>query len=139
MILVLFICTLFRGNGKDPSIIGVTKCQPADHILQAILIISGFLFTVIASVWGRKEYVYRQKIGYKTFIGNIEMTMDAILKLALTGFVSGFLVAGFGVGPAFVLAPSLLLFKQHPASVSATGQYIAMLNCLSATIVVTIF
>lgn len=26
MIFILFLCSWFRGNGKDPSIIGVTKC-----------------------------------------------------------------------------------------------------------------
>lgn len=110
MITILFVITLFRGNGVDPSVVGITKCQPADHILLVLLIVSGIASTVGASFWVKKEYVYRQKIGYKTFQGDIEMTIPSILKLALIGFMSGFLVAGFGVGSAFVVSPALFLF-----------------------------
>jgi len=62
----------------------------------------------------------------------------AILKIALLGFMAGLLNAGFGVGPAFVLSPGLILFNQHTASASATSMYISMLCTISSTMVVTL-
>jgi len=65
MMIVVFMCTLFRGNGVDPSIVGVTKCMAVDHLLLTILILSGIISTVIAAFWVRRDFVYKQKIGYK--------------------------------------------------------------------------
>ena len=139
MIIIVFLCTLFRGNGKDPSVIGVTKCEPVDHILLTLLILSGVVSTIIASIWVSRDYIYKEKICYTFEKGDIKLTVPAILKLAFIGFSAGFLQAGFGVGSAFVVSPALFMFDQHPATASATGMYIAMLNTMSASIVVAIF
>lgn len=64
MVMIVFLCSLFRGNGKKPSVVGVTKCQPFDHVLLVALIMSGILFTVGAAFWVRKDYVYKKQIGY---------------------------------------------------------------------------
>jgi uncharacterized membrane protein YfcA len=136
MILVVFFVSWFRGNGKVPSIIGVTKCEPLDIALLVVLILAGLCFTYISTKWEHKDYIYKKSIGYKNIKGDIDATPKAIAQLAALGFTSGLLNAGFGVGPAFVLTPGLVLFDQHPACASATSQYIAMLSTLASTIVV---
>lgn len=110
MICIIFICSLFRGNGKDESVIGITKCVPADHTILVMLIISGIIYTVIASLWGQKEHLYKQSIGYNFVKGDIQMDLKSIFKLGAIGFMAGFLNAGFGVGSAFVVSPALFLF-----------------------------
>lgn len=139
MVCIVFVCSLFRGNGKTPSVIGVTKCLPADHTILTLLIISGFVFTVIASMWVRNDYLYKKQIGYNFVKGDIAMDVKSILKLGAIGFMAGFLNAGFGVGSAFVVSPALFMFDQNPATASATGMFIATLNCVSSSIVVILF
>ena len=47
---VLFIVQLLRGSGKEPSVIGVTRCTATDWVLYATLITFGVLMTIL-SVW----------------------------------------------------------------------------------------
>ena len=54
MLFLLFITSLFRGNGKTPSVVGVTKCQPADHGIFASLIIGGIILTFAGAYVTRK-------------------------------------------------------------------------------------
>lgn len=65
MLVFLLICSLFRGSGKEPSVIGVKKCSVADNTIFALLILSGAVVTVISSVWVRREYIYKKSLGYK--------------------------------------------------------------------------
>jgi hypothetical protein len=111
MIIIVFMCTLLRGNGVEPSIVGVTKCMAADHVLLTILILSGIISTIIAAFWVRRDFIYKQKIGYTFEKGDILLTVPSILKLAFVGFAAGFLQAGFGVGSAFVVSPALFKFN----------------------------
>lgn len=83
--------SLFRGNGKTPSVVGVTKCLPADHIILVLLIISGIVYTVIASLWVRRDYIYKKQIGYNFIKGDIPMDVKSIIKLSAIGFMAGFL------------------------------------------------
>ena len=46
--IVLFIVQLLRGSGKEPSIIGSTRCSSIDWVLYAALIIFAFLMTVLS-------------------------------------------------------------------------------------------
>ena len=137
--MVLFIVSLFRGNGKDPSVVGVTKCQAADHILLAIIIVAGFVFTGIASYWSLLDYRIKEALNYNFQKSDIKMTAKPIIILSLVGFSSGFLQAGFGIGSAFVIMPPVKAFNQAPAVASATAMFIATLNTLSATLVLIIF
>lgn len=91
VIIILFIVSLFRGNGKDPSVINVTKCKPADHVLLIFLILSGILLTIGTSVWVRREYIYKQSIGYTFVQGDIKIDIRSILKLGAIGFSAGFM------------------------------------------------
>lgn len=67
MLLLLFIVSLFRGSGKTTSIVGVNKCNPADHVLLTVLIVGGFIAMFIGALIVRKEYVIKKEIGY-TFV-----------------------------------------------------------------------
>ena len=79
MILVVFICSWFRGNGKTPSIIGVTKCEPLDITILILLILAGCAFTYISAKWGAKEFDYKKKIGYTFEKGDIQLSKKAII------------------------------------------------------------
>ena len=48
MVFVLLILSLFRGDGKGPSFIGVNKCSAVDWIILVILLIAVIIFTLIA-------------------------------------------------------------------------------------------
>jgi hypothetical protein len=56
MLLLLFLTSLFRGNGKNPSVVGVTKCKPNDHIIFASLLLGGIILTVIGGIVVQREY-----------------------------------------------------------------------------------
>jgi hypothetical protein len=51
MLVILFLVSLFRGDGKNPSVVGVTKCKAADNVLLAILIVSGLVELIVGSYW----------------------------------------------------------------------------------------
>lgn len=51
MLIILFIITLFRGNGTQPSVVNVKKCIPADYGLLAALIICAVLEAALGSYW----------------------------------------------------------------------------------------
>jgi hypothetical protein len=50
MLIILLLVSLFRGDGKRPSIIGVKKCTPADNAILSMLIVLAF-FEFVIGVW----------------------------------------------------------------------------------------
>lgn len=139
VIITLFLISLFRGNGKDKSVVGITKCMPEDHVLFVFLILSGIVYAILAIWWMRKEQAHKTEIGYEFTKDEIKMDTKTLVKLNFMGFVAGFLHSGFGVGSGFTVNPTLVMLGLHPAPASATGMYIAMLNALAASIAVTLF
>lgn len=64
----------------------------------------------MASLWVRRDYLYKKEIGYNFIKGDIPMDVKSVLKLSAIGFMAGFLQAGFGIGSAFVVSPALFMF-----------------------------
>ena len=56
MLLALFIISFIRGNGREPSIIGVERCTGVDWVLFWLLVAIGALFTVVGVKITLKEY-----------------------------------------------------------------------------------
>jgi hypothetical protein len=52
----------------------VNKCDPADHILFALLILSGAVVTVISAVLVRKEFTIKESLNYDFVKGELKMT-----------------------------------------------------------------
>jgi hypothetical protein len=51
MVIILFLISYFRGSGKQPSVVGVVRCQPVDIFLLVLLIVIGIIYTIIAAFW----------------------------------------------------------------------------------------
>ena len=64
MLILLFTINLLRGDGKEPSIIGVTRCKQIDWVLFGTLIFSSTFLTITAIIILRKEYTYKKTIEY---------------------------------------------------------------------------
>jgi hypothetical protein len=64
MVLFLFFIALFRGDGRQPSVVGVEKCQPVDHALLVLLITGGVLATVFSAWWVRRDYKEKRALDY---------------------------------------------------------------------------
>ena len=62
------------------------------------------------------------------------MGLVSVVKLAIIGFMSGLLNAGFGLGSTFIVNPNLIKFDLPPLVASGTGIYMTFLNNLSSTI-----
>jgi hypothetical protein len=54
MLLILVITSLLRGPGHSPSVIGIQRCYPVDHVLFAILIVGGIVLTIIGGIVVKK-------------------------------------------------------------------------------------
>ena len=55
MLVILLLVSLFRGDGKHPSIIGVKRCTPSDNAILAMLIVFAFFEFVIGVWWIHSE------------------------------------------------------------------------------------
>ena len=105
---VLFLVQLLRGSGKEPSIIGVTRCTAADWILYTSLILFSILMTIF-SVWlQRNEYEYKKSINYEFVAGDFKCTTRNAFKLPLFAMICGFLTASTGTGPGALFNTLLL-------------------------------
>jgi nitrate/nitrite transporter NarK len=139
MLFILLVCSLFRGSQNKPSLIGVNKCDPADHVLFALLILCGAIVTVVSATLVRKEYFLKESLGYDFVKGELKMTRGQLLKLVLIGFTAGFLNAGFGLGSTFVINPMLIKMELPPLVAGNTGIFMSLINNISSTIAVIVF
>lgn len=107
MLVILFLVSLFRGDGKHPSVIGVKRCTPADNAILAMLIVLAFFEFVIGVWWIQGEQKIKKQIGFTLEKGDVDMKPSNIVLLTFLGLLGGFISGGFGVGPAFVFNPLL--------------------------------
>ena len=139
MVLFLFVIALFRGDGRQPSVVGVEKCQPLDHVLLALLITGGVFSTIFSAWWVRRDYIAKRALDYPFVQGEMLMTPLTIVKLASIGFVAGFCNAWVGVGSSFVISPCLISMGIFPLVAGNSGVYVSMVNNISSSIIVLIF
>ena len=139
LVLFLFLVQILRGDGKTPSIIDVEKCEPVDHVLLAIQLSGGVLFTIFSSWWIRRDFKLKEELSYPFQQGEIDMTPKNVMIFATVGFVAGLLNAWLGIGSAFVINSSLLSYMVHPIVAGNTGQFCSLINNVSSTITVIIF
>ena len=111
---VLFIVQLLRGSGKEPSIIGATRCTATDWALYAALIAFALLMTAVSVCLQRKEYEYKKSISYEFVPGDFKCTTKNAFKLPLYAMVCGFLTASTGTGPGALFNTLLLQLGCHP-------------------------
>jgi len=102
MLIILFLVSLFRGDGKKPSVVGVKKCTPADNGILASLIIAAVFEFVVGVWWISQELKTKKRLGFEFEKGDVEMIPKNIILMTLLGLLGGFISGGFGVGPAFV-------------------------------------
>jgi uncharacterized membrane protein YfcA len=74
MLLILFVLTLLRGPGDEPSLIGVVRCDPMDWVLFSVLIALSVVVTVIVLVILRREYAEKKGAGYTFVVGDFKCT-----------------------------------------------------------------
>ncbi len=70
MICILILASVLRGPGKTPSVIGVIRCDPADHAILACLILSGIMLTILGSVWNNSDHKKKMSLSYKMVKGD---------------------------------------------------------------------
>ena len=80
-----------RGQGKEPSIIGSTRCTSIDWTLLIILLVASIIMTILAVIVQRKEYAYKKKIGYEFVTGDFECTLKNAISLPLAACFVGFI------------------------------------------------
>lgn len=73
MLVILLLVNLFRGNGVNPSVIGVKKCTGGYFGVLASLIIAGLIEFIIGVWWVRSDFTTKKRLGYKFEMGDIEM------------------------------------------------------------------
>lgn len=54
MLIALILSSVFRGNGKEPSVIGVTKCSAGDISILVILIVLGICMSFTGAVLAQR-------------------------------------------------------------------------------------
>jgi len=56
-LLVLVLASIFKAGGKSKaSIIGVKRCEPADHAILILLIVICLTITVFNAFWVKRMY-----------------------------------------------------------------------------------
>ena len=139
MLVILFIITLFRGNGTQPSVVNVKKCMPADNGLFAALIICAILEAALGGYWIHKETITKKELEYSFIKGDFIMNAPRFAILTFLGLLGGFISGGFGIGPAFILNPALTQLDVFPPVASDTGMFVTTFGTITSTIIVIIF
>lgn len=139
MLVLLFLCSYFRGKGTTPSVVGVTKCSPADYAILISLIVIGILISTIGAFWVQNQNKQKIACGHKFVQGEMDMTVWASLKIGFIGLIAGFLNAGFGVGSTFMINSQLVRMGIPPLVSGNTGIFCALVNNISSTIAQLIY
>ena len=114
MLVVLFTVNLFRGSGKELSIVGVKRCSYSDWLLFFLLIILSTVITAIAIIILRRDYEYKKSIEFPFVQGDFKATNGNIIKLTLIGLIGGFIVGSVGIGIGTLFIPVLIQLDVHP-------------------------
>ena len=91
MMLILFVVQFMRGSGKEPSIIGSTRCTTIDWTMLVILFVCCLIMTIIGAMVQRKEYAHKVAIGYEFVTGDFECTLKNAISLPLAACFVGFI------------------------------------------------
>ena len=114
MLLTLLIINLLRGQGGSPSIIGIKRCQSADWVLFFILVFAAGCITLFTILKMRKEYAFKQQIGYPFVKGDFECTNRNAITLTSIGICGGLAMGGLGCGIGIFFIPALIRLDIHP-------------------------
>lgn len=87
----------------------------------------------------KNEYAAKVDCGYEFSPGDLEATPRNISILLGISWFGAAAAAFCGVGPGFIFGPILVLIGIEAQVATATGMYVTMFTCLSATISVIIF
>ena len=115
-----------RGSGKEPSIIGSTRCTTIDWTMLGILFVCCLIMTIIGAMVQRKEYAHKVAIGYEFVTGDFECTLKNAIRLPFAGFIIGFSTGLCGIGPGVMINAILLQLNVHPRVAGETGQLLGI-------------
>lgn len=135
MVIVLLLCSIFRGTKKKESVVGVKRCEDLEWGLFGILIGSGIFLTIIAIVYLSKLHSEKVKKGYVFEKGDFEGTAKNIALLIVVSLIGGFLISCAGIGGGLIFNPFLLIINLPPAVAAATGMYLSLFTTGVATMV----
>ncbi len=108
MLIALILSSVLRGSGKEPSVIGVTKCSGGDIAILVLLIVLGMCMSFTGAVLVQKNNALKKKVGYVFTDGDLDMNAKTCIKIAIVALLGGFFNAGFGISSTFILNPYLI-------------------------------
>jgi uncharacterized membrane protein YfcA len=137
---ILIVLTLFRGDGKGLSVVGISKCSAADFVMILLLLIFVVVYTLY-SIFKilLPEYKEKKEAGYVFVDGDFECTAKNSIKMICIAFFGAFCGACVGIGTGSIFNPALIAMKMPPASGSASGMYLTIYTTCSAALVMLIF
>lgn len=139
MMAIFFVIQLLRGSGREPSLIGATRCSGWDWTLFCVLLLSSLVMTIVSVVIQRRDYEYKKSLDYYFVPGDFKCTTRNAVKLPLYGCLIGFITALSGIGPGVMTNAVLLKLNVHPRVASETGQLLGVYIAYGATISMLIY
>jgi len=92
------------------------------------------IFLLVGLVIVKAEYKQKVWCGYNFTPGDLEATPEKIRLMTAISFFGALVAAFTGVGPGFVFCSALIMIDIEVQVATATGMYLTMFTCLSATI-----
>jgi hypothetical protein len=120
----------------DPtdSLIGLTKCDPLDWGLFAIMQVIALVYFLVGFYMVSKEIEEKEKVGYNFVEGDLRITFYNLAIFVSLAFIGSLFAAFSGLGPGFVFGGGLVIIGIDPRVATATGMYLTYLMCACNTI-----
>jgi uncharacterized membrane protein YfcA len=108
-------------------------------MLFYILVAFCVVFEILGIYVVRKQYKLKVDSNYQITPGDLEGSTKELASLSMLLFVSAVTVTFCGASPTGVVIPILLYNGVEPRVSIATGVFLAMLNTMSATVLMIFF
>ena len=111
----------------------VSKCSLLYWILIFIYIFVVLFFDYKAMLHIENEFNWRKRINYPFDSRDIQWNRQTVVKLAVIGFIAGFIAGTIGIGGGVVLGPILLGLDIHPIVCTVNTNFLVLLTSSSTT------
>lgn len=115
MVAILTIVNLLRGDGRVPSVVGVSRCDNLDYGMLIFMLLSSIFFSFVGIFYViRPSYQRKVTAGYQFVDGDFECTPSNSVKLTLIAFFGSIMGTISGSGTGYIFNPVLISLGLHP-------------------------